>query len=261
MNLSWGSPLIFAHRGASAHAPENTLQAFELAIQQGADVIEFDTKLSADGRVILIHDQTVDRTTNGSGRVRDFTLSGLRELDAGSHFSNEFRDEKIPTLEEAIELCKGRIRFNFELTNYLTPFDELPLRVARLIERYNLQEQVLVSSFHPVPLIRFHRLRPSVPIGFLAIRGAAGALSRSWIGSALVPYQAIHPEKNDVSPALVNRAHRSGKRVHVFTLNSIQDIARVSALNVDGIITDDPMLAHQVIRVGDNRSTNSEMSR
>ena len=109
MSLSWGSPLIFAHRGASAHAPENTLAAFELAFQQNADVIELDSKLSADGHVVVIHDQSVDRTTNGFGRVSELTLAGLRELDAGSHFSATFHGEQIPTLVEVLEIFAGRI--------------------------------------------------------------------------------------------------------------------------------------------------------
>ncbi len=247
MSLSWGSPIIFAHRGASAYAPENTLTAFDLAIQQNADVIELDAKLSADGHVVVIHDQTVDRTTNGSGRVNNLTLAKLKELDAGSHFSNTYHGEQIPTLEEVFEICACRIFLNIELTNYRTPFDSLPLKVAELIEHSTPENQYLVSSFHPVPLRRFHHLVPSVPIGFLAKRGAAGALSRSWIGKALIPYQAIHPEKNDVSAALVTKAHQSGNRVHSFIVNSLAEIAKLISLDVDGIITDDPLIAHQVI--------------
>lgn len=247
MSLSWGSPLIFAHRGASAYAPENTLPAFELAIQQNADVIELDAKLSADGHVVVIHDQSVDRTTNGSGRISELTLARLRELDAGSHFSNAFHGEHIPTLEEVLEICAGRIFLNIELTNYWAPFDTLPMKVAQLIELSDLAEQILVSSFHPIPLRRFHHLLPSIPIGFLAKRGAAGAISRSWVGNALIPYQAIHLEKNDISPALMTKMHQSGKRVHAFTVNSADEMAKLLSLNIDGIITDDPIIAHQVI--------------
>src|SRR5690242_19186833 len=94
------NPLVFAHRGASAYAPENTLAAFELARRQGAPAIEFDAKLSSDGRVVIIHDQTLERTTDGAGRVRDLSLAALRELDAGSWLSAQFRGEKIPTLDE-----------------------------------------------------------------------------------------------------------------------------------------------------------------
>ncbi|MES0359739.1 MAG: glycerophosphodiester phosphodiesterase family protein [Anaerolineales bacterium] len=247
MSLSWGSPLIFAHRGASAYAPENTIAAFDLAIQQNADVIELDTKLSADGHVVVIHDQSVDRTTDGSGRVSELSLANLRELDAGSHFSDTSHGEQIPTLEEILEIFAGRIFFYIELTNYRSPFDALPMKVAQLIDRYDLDTQILVSSFHPVPLRRFHHLLPSIPIGFLAKRGTAGLISRRWFGNALVPYQAIHPEKSDISPTLITKAHQSGKRVHTFTVNSADEMAKLLSLNVDGIITDDPLLAHQVV--------------
>ena len=98
--------IIFAHRGASAYAPENTLAAFHLAVQQNADAIELDTKLSRDGHVVVIHDRTVDRTTSGTGQVNDMTLSELQELDAGSHFNATFKDEHIPTLDEVFSLLE-----------------------------------------------------------------------------------------------------------------------------------------------------------
>src|SRR5690242_14424230 len=101
-------PVLFAHRGASAHAPENTLAAFELALTQQADGIELDVKLTSDGHVIVHHDATVNRTTNGQGRIKDMTLVGLKKLDAGSSFSEQFRGEKIPTLEEVFEAVGGR---------------------------------------------------------------------------------------------------------------------------------------------------------
>ena len=111
-------PLIFAHRGASAHAPENTLAAFLVALQQGADGIELDAKLTADGHVVVIHDQTVDRTTKISGRVRDMPLEALLELDAGSHFDVAFKGEPIPTLQQVFERMGQEVLINIELSNY-----------------------------------------------------------------------------------------------------------------------------------------------
>jgi glycerophosphoryl diester phosphodiesterase len=242
------TPLIFAHRGASAYAPENTLAAFELAIQQKADLIEFDTKLSADQRVVIIHDQSVDRTTDGSGRVAALSFAQLRELNASSRFSDQYPYEKIPILEEVFEVCGGRIRINIELTNYLTPFDRLAEEVRRSIEKYQLQDQVMVSSFHPLPLRRFHDLCPEIPIGFLAKRGMFGFLSRGWLGRWLVPYAALHPEKSDVNPDLIGSAQRYGYRVHTFTVNDPAEMASLISLGVDGIITDDPLLAGNIIK-------------
>ena len=111
-------PVIFAHRGAAVYAPENTLAAFELALTQGADAIELDVKLSAEGCAVVIHDDTVDRTTNGAGRVKNLTLADLRSLDAGSAFSEKYSGEKIPLLEEVFEAVGGRALINVELTNY-----------------------------------------------------------------------------------------------------------------------------------------------
>jgi glycerophosphoryl diester phosphodiesterase len=244
--LHWRSPLIFAHRGASAHAPENTIAAFELAIQMKADVIELDAKLTADEQVVVIHDQTVDRTTDGSGKVSNMPLAALRELDAGSHFGEKFQYEPIPTLKEVLEVCVGKIFINIELTNYITPFDNLADKVSQLIADFTLENHVLVSSFHPIPLRHFHKLSPSIPIGFLAKLGSAGFLSRSWLGRAIVNYQALHPEKSDVSLNLVKKAHKSGRRIHPFTVNAPEEMAKLFNMGVDGIITDDPALAHQI---------------
>src|SRR5437867_7569994 len=125
-------PIIFAHRGASAYAPENTLAAFELALAQNADAIELDVKLSADGHAIVIHDPTVDRTTAHHGRVRDLSLAELSALDAGSFFSEKFHGERIPTLEEVFETMGKRTFINVELTNYSTPHDHLVETVCKL---------------------------------------------------------------------------------------------------------------------------------
>jgi glycerophosphoryl diester phosphodiesterase len=247
MILHWRSPMIIAHRGASAHAPENTLPAFELAIQQNADAIELDAKLSADEQVVIIHDQSVDRTTNGTGSVRELPLAALRELDAGSKFLKKIREEFIPTLAEVFETVNRRILINIELTNYTTPFDPLPEKVLELIRQFALEERVLISSFHPLPLRRFYNLCPSIPIGFLAKRGVPGLLSRSRFSRIIVPYLALHPEKSDVSPKLVSAVQRDGFRVHTYTVNAKDEMARLFAFGVNGLITDDPLLARQVL--------------
>ena len=177
-------PAIFAHRGSSAHAPENTLAAFELAIRHGADAIELDAKLSADGHVVVIHDQTVDRTTDGTGKVRELTLAQLSELDAGSYFDIAFRREPIPTLEQVFQAVGYGILINVELTNYASPTDPLPEKVAGLVRKFGLEKRVLFSSFNPLALVRIRRILPEVPVGLLALPGLDGAWARSWSVSA-----------------------------------------------------------------------------
>ena len=124
------SPVIIAHRGDKTHAPENTLAAFKSAAENGADAIEFDVKLTADGRIIVLHDPTVNRTTNGLGKISQLPYAAVRELDAGAWFSEEFRGECIPTLDEVFETVGKRLYMNIELTNYATPFDNLVPKVV-----------------------------------------------------------------------------------------------------------------------------------
>ncbi len=239
-------PAIFAHRGSSAHAPENTLAAFNLAIQQGADAIELDAKLTADGQVVVIHDPTVNRTTGSEGVVRQMTLADLKKLDAGSYFDFSFRGETIPTLDEVFESVGHRIFINVEITNYTSPLDNLPGCIARIVKRHKLEKQILFSSFNPIALIRVKRLLPQTPVGLLALSGKSGAWSRSWIGR-LIGYQALHPETSDVTEALIKKVHQWNCRIHVYTVNSEQQMRQLFSWGVDGIFSDDPVLAKQIL--------------
>ena len=238
-------PIIFAHRGASAHAHENTLAAFELAMAQNADAIELDVKLSADGQVVVIHDATVDRTTGGHGRVKDISLAELRSLGAGSFFSEKFRDEKVPTLEEVFEAIGKRTFINVELTNYNTPRDHLVETVCILVKKFGLQKRVLFSSFFSSNLSKARAYLPEVPSGLLSLRGFLGAWARSF-GFAFGRYQALHPDLKDTSPQQIQRVHRLKRRVHVWTVNAADDMRRLFGWNVDAIFTDDPQLAVRV---------------
>jgi glycerophosphoryl diester phosphodiesterase len=238
-------PTIFAHRGSSLYAPENTLAAFELAISQNADAIELDAKLCADGEVIVFHDQTVERTSDGSGNVLDLPLAALKELDAGSWFNTQFRNEVIPTLGEVFELMGRKVFINIELTNYASPRDDLPDKVAELVLRYGLQNSVLFSSFNPMALRRIHRHIPDVPLGLLALPGFWGAWARSCLGK-WVPYQALHPAVGDTSLKLIQKQHQRGYRVYVWTVNTPVKMQQLFEWEVDGIFTDDPPLAQQL---------------
>lgn len=245
MLTSLPQPVIFAHRGASASAPENTLAAFELALAHGADGIELDVKLSADGHVVVIHDATVDRTTGAHGRVKDLTLADLRTLNAGSFFSGNFSTEKIPLLEEVFEVLGKRIFINVELTNYNTPRDHLVESVCMLVKKFNMQKRVIFSSFYASNLSRAYSYLPDVPCGLLAFNGLLGAWARSF-GFAFGKYAALHPYLKDVTPQQVQRVHRLNRRVHVWTVNAEEDMRRLFGWGVDAIFTDDPQLAIRV---------------
>lgn len=240
-------PLLIGHRGSPVHAPENTLASFEIAAAQGADAIEFDVKLSADGEVIILHDLTVNRTTDGKGRVARLTLSALQQLDAGAWFSKQFAGERIPTLESVCAVLGQRLYLNIELTNYATPFDALVRKVTNIVQKYHLQDRVLLSSFFPHNLALAQRLLPETPCALLTWPGWKG----HWMTSLALRsrrYWAIHPHRSQVTPTLVQQAHAAGKRVHVWTVNEENDIRCMADWGVDAIFTDDVQRARQVLR-------------
>jgi glycerophosphoryl diester phosphodiesterase len=239
-------PVVFAHRGAAARAPENTLAAFELAAAEGADAVELDAKLTADGHIVVFHDRTLERTTDGTGRLAQKTLAELRTLDAGSHFSAEFRGEKIPLLEEVFDAVGKKVLINVELTNYATPADDLVSRVCALVQMCGLEARVIFSSFLPTNLSRARSLLPGVPRGLLAFRGWKGAWARSF-GFSFGDYAALHPFFTDVDAQEVRRVHRLGRRIHVWTVSEAQDILNLKNWGADGIFTKDPALALRVL--------------
>ena len=239
-------PVVFAHRGAAAHAPENTLASFELALQQGADAIELDAKLTADGHIVVFHDPTVDRTTDGTGRLARKTLAELRALDAGSRFSSKYRAEKIPLLEEIFDAFGSKLLINVELTNYTTPGDDLVGRVCALVQRCGIEDGILFSSFFPQNLMAARRLLPGVPRALLAQRGWKGAWARSFAFS-FGDYAALHPYLTDVDAREVQRVHRLKRRIHVWTVSNADDLRNLKNWGVDGIFTKDPALALHVL--------------
>ncbi len=153
--------------------------SFQTALDQGAEAIELDVKCSADGEVIVLHDQTLDRTTTGSGDLRNHTLQQLLKLDAGIKFEQKFSGEKIPTLREVLGTFGKKLIINIELTNYATPGDDLVTLVASLVKQFNLEDRILFSSFNPMNLRKARSMCPQIPCGLLALDGPAGWLARS----------------------------------------------------------------------------------
>lgn len=238
-------PIIFAHRGASAHAPENTLAAFQRALDDGAPAIELDVKLSRDGQVVVIHDQTVGRTTDGRGKVGELTLAQLKALDAGSWFDSAFRGERVPTLDEVFTTFGRRLFVNVELTNYASPFDQLVPEVALAVRQHDLGEYVLFSSFFPHNLSAARKLLPQVPRGLLAFPGFKGGIQR--VIGRFMDLQAEHPFISDVTAGTVASAHARGRKVFAYTVNNLDEMRRLIDSGVDGIFTDDPALALGVV--------------
>jgi len=237
-------PIILAHRGDSAHAPENTLPSFQQALQNGADGIELDVQLTADDHVIVIHDSTVDRTTDGKGHVSSMSLDAIRKLDAGKWFNEKFSGTKVPLLEEVFETVGRDKIINVELKfdNYFSARDGLVMKVCELIKQHNNHSQILFSSFFPSSLNIAEQMLPEVPRGLLTMPGVLGLWARSF-GFMFGNYQALHPHTSNVSREQVQRAHRLHRRVHAWTVNKPEEIIRFKGWGVDGVITDDPQTA------------------
>jgi len=240
------NPIIIGHRGACALAPENTIASFKLAVQHQADFVELDAKLSKDGVVVVIHDQTVDRTTNGKGRVNQMVFDDLRKLDAGSKFDKKFAGEKIPTLDEVFKAVGKDVFVNVELTNYESKADDLVRKVIDVVKANQMEDRVLFSSFFPGNLIKVHKLLPEAPVGILCLEGSAGFITRSSLMMSVSP-ELVHPYLADVTRETVEKEHRRGRRVNVWTVNEDKDIIRMFEAGVDGIFTDDPLKARQLL--------------
>jgi len=242
---NWPKPLVIGHRGASAHAPENTIAAFQLAIDQRADAIEFDVCLSSDDQVMVIHDVNVNRTTNGTGKVAQLSMNEIQQLDAGIKFSEKFAGEKIPTLANVFEKLGSKILMNIELKNYSSPFDGLVKKVVELVRCFKVEDRVLFSSFLSNNLKIARKLIPEVPCGLLAYSGLLGYYQRHYEWKQ--KYQALHPYISDVNNDLVDKVHLAGKRIHVWTVNEEKDLKNMLDLKVDGVFTDDPGMLRRIM--------------
>jgi glycerophosphoryl diester phosphodiesterase len=237
---------VIAHRGASRDAPENTLAAFRLAAEMGADAVELDARLSADGAVVVLHDQTLDRTTNGTGSVSDRSLAELKTLDAGAKFDPRFAGQRIPSLDEVFETIGGRLLINLELKNYERVFDRLAEGVIRIVRRHALERRVLLSSFNPFALRTARRLAPDVPRALLVWQGQNG-----WMTAALrrlTTFEAYHPQDSMTDRATIAEQHARGRRVNVWTVNDVERMRELLLLGCDGLITDVPEVARQAVR-------------
>jgi len=243
--LSRSSPLNIAHRGASAAAPPNTLAAFEKAVELGADGIEFDVHLSADGVPVVIHDSTVDATTDGSGRVADLTLAQLKQLDAGAPFDPAFAGERIPTLKEVLETMGGRLLLNIELKTTSLRDNGLERAVIARVGQHGLETHVLLSSFNPFSLRRVKGIAPHIPVGLLYLPGLPLILHR--ILSLLAPHEACHPEHTAVDARYMAWARRRDRQVNTWTVNDPDEMRRLIRLGVDGIITDVPDVLSNIL--------------
>ncbi|HYM70000.1 MAG TPA: glycerophosphodiester phosphodiesterase family protein [bacterium] len=241
----WGDGRVVgvAHRGASRYAPENTLPAFRLALDEGAAAVECDVQRTQDGHVVVIHDQIVDRTTDGRGAVAALTLEALRRLDAGRWFGPAFAGATIPTLDELLDLVRGRALLQIEIKNAPTFYDGIERQVLDGIRRRGMEEDVLLMSFDHQSVRIARDLSPRSPCGIIyaARLVDAPAAARAAGADALCLHWAFATED------VVAGAHRAGLRVLVWTVDDEAAARRCLALGVDGITSNDPPLLRRVL--------------
>ncbi len=232
-------PQIFAHRGAKAVTPENTLPAFAKAVELNAAGVELDAQLSRDGQLVVMHDFTVDKTTNGQGRVDEFSAAELAALDAGSHFSPEFAGVGVPTLAAVFDLIGHRCRVNVEIKSVDPQGGSEVEALVAMIQERSLYDQVIISSFNPITLIKMRWADPKIALGLLYYQPLPLFLRQAWFTPIMQP-EALHPHYSLVDEALVSWAHNRGCAVNVWTVNDLAEAKRLADLGVDAIITDVP---------------------
>ncbi len=235
---------IWAHRGASAVAPENTMAAFMKAYELGADAIELDVQRSSDGVLVIMHDETLNRTTEGRGYIYSAPLAWISQLDAGYKFSPAFRGERIPTLEEVLSFVKSTsLQINIELKMIQNVYQGIEQQVISTIRQYGLTERTVISSFHYPSLRVIKELDASQPIGLLcAQHHSIRPASAKQIGA-----EAVHPHWRIITPSYMTEALEIGIKVRPYTIND-PGIAKVfNAWGVDALITNHPGLMRKVI--------------
>ncbi|MBZ0291106.1 MAG: glycerophosphodiester phosphodiesterase [Anaerolineae bacterium] len=237
--LAEQSTLVFGHRGASAYAPMNTIPAFELALKQGADGIELDVHRSLDGHAVIIHDFTVDHTTDGSGIITEKTLEQIKSLDAGRWFSDSYRGLQIPTLNEVFEAVGHKLFINIEIKSESQITDGVEQVTADVIAQHNMQQRVIVSSFNPLTLSRFRAIMPDVPIGFLYAPGSV-VDTHAVMRQLDLAYEAEHPHHSMIDEAFMQQARSYGRYVNTWTVNEPERALVLRDLGVNAIITDKP---------------------
>lgn len=223
--------LNIAHRGASGRFPENTLSAFRAAIDAGAQMCELDVEGSSDGAIVVIHDETVDRTTDGRGAVRAMTFDELKRLDAGIRFGNEFKGERIPTLAEVLALTEGRCELNIEIKSA-----GVERKVCDLIVEHRALATAMVSSFAWDALAIVRHLEPRVRVGLLASRWPARLVGAAFEMRA----DAINPRSDIVTEDLCIAAHQRNLSVYAWTVDEPGEMRQLIAFGVDGIMTNYP---------------------
>ncbi len=237
--------LNIAHRGASSLAPENTLAAFDKAVEIGVDGIELDVQLSKDNVPVIIHDEKLDRTTTGRGRVKDCTMAELKKYDAGSWFDPQFNGLEIPVLEEIFARYKDSdLLFNVELKNKTTAYPGIEETVLEYISRYNLEESVIISSFNHDSLLLCRKLNPAVRTGMIYLED----IKEPWHYARSLGCYSVHPLFFYLqSDETLVGFKKHDLPLYPWTVNNLQQMEIFVNEGVEGIITDYPQELKKIL--------------
>ncbi len=237
---------IIAHRGFSGKYPENTMLAFSKAVEIGADGIELDVHFTKDGEIVIIHDETIDRTTDGTGFVRDYTYEELSRFNAYGRFEGQFEFQKIPTLREYFELVKDVEGFitNIELKTGIFEYEGIEKAVIDLVKEFGLEDRTILSSFNHFTVMRCKEYEPSIKTGFLV---------ESWIigmGEYTKSHgiDCVHPIFVNLKPELYAEMKNAGREVNTWTVNEYDDIRRLADMGVDALIGNYPDRMTELLR-------------
>lgn len=237
----------YAHRGFSARYPENTMVAFEKAIEVGCEGIEFDVHFSKDGELVIIHDEDVKRTSNQTGLVKDLTYDELKEIDFSNRFFDEVGFQRIPTLREYLELVKGKdIITNIELKTGIFEYHGIEQAVYDLLREYDLCDQVVISSFNHYSVQRMKEIDSGIKCGFL---------SETWILDAGKyvhenGIECFHPIWRMLTDEVMESLRKYDVKVNTWTVNEESEIEEMMRLNVDGIISNYPDRVNRILKRG-----------
>ena len=246
---------VIAHRGASGTAPENTLASIKLALEMHVDMIEIDIHLSKDSIPVVIHDETLNRTTNGKGKVKDFSVKELKKLDAGKWFSDKYINEEIPTLEEVIELTKGKCILLIEIKNGSSIYPNIEKITLNIIKNKNAQNDCIIQSFDDEVTRNLEKQNCTIQLQKL-VTGNLRFIPFHLVDTkikfgSIYKYKnvsAINPNLNYVNKDVVNKIHTAGQKIFCWTVNKNKDMIRMIECGVDGIITNYPEKLIEILK-------------